>query len=101
MSPLSSAAASRSESAPSSVASRGRPYRADPGLLPRRIGRSAGMPGPMTVITHGGDVLRVWRDADQQYWLEGPSRAVYSGTWPLTAKNPVRPVEVVRAAKKG
>ncbi len=57
--------------------------------------------GPITVITHGGDTLRVWRDVEQQYWLEGPSRAVYTGTWPLTPKTAPRSARVVRAGKKG
>jgi diaminopimelate epimerase len=37
--------------------------------------------GPLPVLTHGGDVLRVWRE-DSQYWLEGPTRIVYHGIWP-------------------
>ncbi len=60
-----------------------------------------GEAGPITVITHGGDSLHVWRDVEQQYWLEGPTRTVYTGTWPLVAKALPRSARAVRAVKKG
>jgi diaminopimelate epimerase len=44
-----------------------------------------GLPGPLAVLTRGGDTLRVWRDRDDHYWLEGPTREVYTGVLPLAA----------------
>lgn len=41
----------------------------------------AGQAGPIPVHTHGGDVLRVWREGEE-YWLEGPTRISFNGTWP-------------------
>lgn len=41
----------------------------------------AGAKGPLPVLTHGGDVLRVWCE-DNQYWLEGPTRVTFQGIWP-------------------
>lgn len=60
-----------------------------------------GEQGPISIYTHGGDTLRVWRDMEQQYWLEGPTRTVYSGTWPMVTTTAARPVVAARAAKRG
>ncbi|MBD3161615.1 MAG: diaminopimelate epimerase [Candidatus Eisenbacteria bacterium] len=54
-----------------------------------------GNPGPITVSTRGGDQLRVWKDEDEQYWLEGPTRVIFTGTWPLAVAGAARS----RAAK--
>ena len=60
-----------------------------------------GSPGPMTVSTRGGDLLRVWKDAEEMYWLEGPTRVVFTGTWPLRALGTVRPRAAKSPAQKG
>jgi len=61
----------------------------------------AGEPGPIGVLTHGGDLLRVWRDEDQQYWLEGPTRVCFTGVWPLEARVRVLASETGSASKRG
>jgi diaminopimelate epimerase len=60
-----------------------------------------GEAGPISIYTHGGDTLRVWRDMEQQYWLEGPARSVYSGIWPMAAAAAATPVAAVRSTRKG
>ncbi len=57
--------------------------------------------GPITVYTHGGDVLRVWRDGEGQYWLEGPTRITYTGVWPLEGRAPVVASAGRASARKG
>jgi diaminopimelate epimerase len=59
-----------------------------------------GLPGPINVLTRGGDTLRVWRDRDEQYWLEGPTREVYTGTWPLAMAAAARDGGVRAAVRK-
>jgi diaminopimelate epimerase len=41
--------------------------------------------GPIQVHTRGGDLLRVWRDEESQYWLDGPTRVIFTGVWPFAA----------------
>ena len=57
--------------------------------------------GPMIVRTEGGDLLRVWMDDDGAYWLEGPTRVIYGGIWPLEGRSAVKAVEGRVAGKKG
>lgn len=56
--------------------------------------------GPIDVSTRGGDVLRVWRDEDDQYWLEGQTHVSFTGVWPLVAKKGTRERKK-RKTKKG
>ncbi len=52
--------------------------------------------GPVSVLTHGGDTLRVWREGEE-YWLEGPTRVAFSGTWPAES-GAAREASELRAA---
>jgi diaminopimelate epimerase len=56
-----------------------------------------GANGPLAVLTHGGDMLRVWREGDE-YWLEGPTRVAFCGTWPAENSGAVREAPELRAA---
>ncbi len=57
--------------------------------------------GPMIVRTEGGDLLRVWMDQEGLYWLEGPTRLIYGGGWPLEGRAGPRSAEGRAAGKRG
>ncbi|MDM7913853.1 MAG: diaminopimelate epimerase [Candidatus Eisenbacteria bacterium] len=61
----------------------------------------SGERGPLPVLTEGGDILRVWRDASDCYWLEGPTRICFTGLWPVEAKVAAAAAEARAGAKKG
>jgi diaminopimelate epimerase len=58
-----------------------------------------GEPGPINVHTRGGDVLRVWRDEDDQYWLEGATHLSFTGVWPLAARASREPAKKTKKKK--
>ena len=60
-----------------------------------------GEPGPINVQTHGGDVLRVWRDEENLYWLEGATHLSFTGVWPLAQKKPKKEPGKKTKKKKG
>ena len=61
----------------------------------------SGEPGPINVLTRGGDVLRVWRDEDDQYWLDGPIHLSFTGLWPLVRGKPKREAVKIAKPKRG